>query len=84
MAVTRSLNDTRAPLLTGGARHEMREIGAEETKVYVDALGVVAVIGRGETDVNVTYVALKNTNGDTVYAYPNAAGNGWQLSTVKP
>jgi hypothetical protein len=82
--VTVVSNDERAAKLTGAARHEQREIGSDETKVYVDPLGIVAIIGRGESDPNVTYFALKNTNGDTVYCYPNAAGDGLLFSTSVP
>lgn len=82
--VTISTSDTSAAKLTGVARHEQSEASSGETKVFLDTLGVVAIVGRGETDPNLTYVAMKNTSGTLVYAYPNAAGNGLQFSTVKP
>lgn len=80
-------NDTRASRLTGVARHEMQEAqgGAQgEDKVLDDEKGPVMSFGRGVLDPNVTYLALYNTNNTKVYIYPNAAGNGVQVSTVKP
>lgn len=80
-------NDPRAPRLTGVARHEMQEAqgGADtDDKILDDEVGPVMSFGRGVNDPNVTYLALYNTNNTKVYIYPDAAGTGIQVSTVKP
>lgn len=41
-------------------------------------------VGRGSTDTDITYVALRNDTGVKCYIYPNAAGNGIVVSTTKP
>ena len=48
------------------------------------ASGVDAEVGRGTTDPDITYVALRNANGTKCYIYPNAAGTGIVVSTAKP
>lgn len=81
---------TRDPLparQTSASRHEYDEPngGANvAAKVLDDERGFVCEIGRGTLDKNVTYFALKNTSGVTVYIWPNAAGNGIEASQVKP
>jgi hypothetical protein len=45
---------------------------------------VDAEMGRGTTDPDITYLGLRNANGTKCYIYPNAAGNGIVVSTVKP
>lgn len=80
-------NDARAARLTGVSRHEMQEAqaGAQaDDKVIEDEVGGVAAFGRGVTDPNITYLVLYNTNAVRVYIYPNAAGDGVQVSLVKP
>lgn len=80
-------NDPRAARLTGVARKEMQEAqgGADtDDKILDDEAGPVMAFGRGVNDPNVTYLALYNTNNTKVYIYPNAAGDGVQVSTVKP
>ena len=80
-------NDARATRQTGVARHEMQEAqaGAQtDDKVFDDEVGFVFAFGRGVNDSNVTYLALQNTNLQKVYVYPNAAGNGVVVTTVKP
>lgn len=56
----------------------------EETKRFFDVLGQVCEIGRGETDTDITYIALRNDSGTRCFIYPNAAGNGVIVTTVKP
>jgi hypothetical protein len=45
---------------------------------------VDAELGRGGSDTDITYLALRNANGTKCYIYPNAAGNGIVVSTTKP
>lgn len=44
----------------------------------------VAELGRGETDTDITYLALKNASGVTCYIYPDAAGTAITVSATKP
>jgi hypothetical protein len=86
-AFTVVTNDARAAKVTGMQRHEMQEAQpgtGKETKVIFDERGLIAVIGRGETNPLITYKALNNAAGVLCYIYPNAAGNGVLCSTVKP
>lgn len=46
--------------------------------------GVDAEVGRGTTDPDITYLALRNANGTRCYIYPDAAGTGIVVSTTKP
>lgn len=80
-------NDTLAPILTGVARHEAQETqGGADTfdKVLVDEVGLAVAFGRGESDSNITFIALYNTGGTLCYIYPNTAGTGIIVSTSKP
>lgn len=56
--------------------------GAAERIIFAD--GVDAEIGRGATDTDITYLALRNASGTKVYISPNAAGTGVDVSTTKP
>lgn len=72
---------------TASARHEMYEDdggAGGETKIILDPLGITSIIGRGDTDLDITYIALFNANGTLVYIYPNNAGTGLIVTTVKP
>ena len=87
MSFTIVTNDARAAKITGTQRHEMQEVqgtSSRELKVYFDEVGLVALIGRGETDATLTYVALQKTGGTLTYIHPNAAGDGIVVTTVKP
>lgn len=80
-------NDPTAARKTGAGRHEMKELSGgnnNEMKAFFDDVGLVFLIGRGETDENVTYFAQYNTNGTLIYSYPNAAGNALITTAVKP
>ena len=83
-------NFPAAARITGVARHEMKEDSGGpngEAKVIIDDFdgnNIVAIIGRGETDQNITYIALYNTNGVLSYCYPNAAGTGIIVTPTKP
>jgi len=46
--------------------------------------GAEAILGRGETDDEITYLALRNEQGELTYIYPNAAQNGVTVSGTKP
>jgi hypothetical protein len=48
------------------------------------ASGVFLRAFRGTTDTDITGWIMTNENGDTCYVYPNAAGNGIEVSTTKP
>lgn len=43
-----------------------------------------AGFGSGTTDNDISYVFLRNQNGTKVYAYPNAAGNAFVVTTARP
>jgi hypothetical protein len=45
---------------------------------------VDARLGRGSSDTDITYIALRNANGTIVYLYPNSSGNGLNVSTTIP
>jgi hypothetical protein len=55
----------------------------EKLHVWWDT-NVDAELGRGTSDTDITYLALRNANGTKCYIYPNAAGNGIVVSTTKP
>lgn len=84
MQITRVLNDDRATAVTAASRHESNDMGSAVFKTGFDARGLVVEIGRGTTDPNKTYLALFNTNGTKCYLYPNDAGDGLVVDTVKP
>lgn len=80
-------NNPQALRQTGSERHEMYEDSGgagNEAKAILDPLGITALIGRGDTDTNITYLGLFNTNATLVYIYPNNAGTGLIVTTVKP
>jgi len=58
---------------------------APTEKVYVEwATGVDAEMGRGTSDPDITYLALRNANGTRCYIYPDAAGTGIVVTTTHP
>jgi hypothetical protein len=86
-SLTTVINNPAALRQTGSLRHEMYEDSGGaggEAKAILDENGIVALFGRGDLDKNVTYIALYNTNNILHYAYINAGGNGWIVTTVKP
>lgn len=83
-AITRRLNDPRATRLTGPGRHEGTDMSHDTAKVIEDDRGDVVTFGRGTTDPRITWSAQRNTNGELVYSYPNAAGNGTITTLVHP
>lgn len=48
------------------------------------ASGVDAILGRGTTDTDITFIALRNANGVLAYIYPNSTPDGVTVSTTKP
>ena len=44
----------------------------------------VATFGRGTSDLDITYLALRNASGTQVYIYPNSGGTGVTVSTTAP
>ena len=42
------------------------------------------IIGRGTTDNDITFIALRNSAGTLVYISPNTAGTGVDASTTRP
>jgi len=56
----------------------------EKFEVEWVADGTDAEIGRGTTDTDITFIALRNASGTKCYIYPNATGDGITVSTTKP
>ena len=87
MALTVNTGDARTKVLTGAAGTEIQgylKVNGHDTKVFCDASGIVAEIGRGETDADITFLALRQEDGTRTYLYPNAAGNGLIVTATKP
>lgn len=55
-----------------------------ESRTRMDMHGITDIVGRGETDPDITYEAQINETGAVVYTYPNAAGNGLITDTTRP
>lgn len=81
---TISKNDALASLAGIAACTEANSASADILKEWFDKLGFAVEIGRGLTDTDITYIAMKNENGTLIYAYPNAAGTGWTVTPTKP
>lgn len=85
MGLTRSIpadgGDESRTVAAGTSRLDASH---KRTRTFSDDKGVVFIIGRGESDINITYTAQYNTNGTLVYSYPNANGDGTIVTTVKP
>ena len=81
---TRSLGDTNATNAGTAAGTEGSPYADDVTKAFFDKLGLMARLGRGQTDTDITYVELMNENGTSVFIFPNAAGNGVTVQTTKP
>lgn len=43
-----------------------------------------AEFGRGSSDLDITYLALRNASGTKVYIYPNSGGTGLTVTTTAP
>lgn len=84
MSVRRVVNDPRAPYVGDAVNTQANDAGSKVANRWLDQLGRVAQLGRGESDPNVTYLMLFNTNSTECYLYPNADGDALTVSTVKP
>lgn len=42
------------------------------------------IIGRGTTDTDITFIALRNSAGNLIYISPNTAGTGLDVSSTRP
>ena len=81
---TRSITDLVAVNSGVSGGTEDNAMDQLKTKSFFDKIGQVCEIGRGVTDTDNTYIALKNENGTFSYATINLAGNGWIVSGSKP
>jgi len=54
------------------------------TIIVTFATGVDAEIGRGTTDTDITYMALRNADGELCYVFPNADQNAIVVQAGKP
>jgi hypothetical protein len=52
--------------------------------IIADATSYLMEVGRGTSDTDATYIALKSTDGTTAYIYPNSTENGIVVSTTHP
>jgi hypothetical protein len=43
-----------------------------------------AYIGKGTSDTDIIFIALRNTNGDQVFIYPNSTKNGVVVKDTRP
>lgn len=59
------------------------EVG-RESRTWMDMHGIAGAKGRGETDLDITYLELMNENGDPTFIYPNAAQNGVVVTATRP
>lgn len=84
MALTVNEGDTRLKLMTGAAGTEHAAMTSLAAKEFFDKSGLVLEIGRGTTDTDITYIALKDSNGDTAYIYPTTGGATATVSQTKP
>jgi len=83
MTLTRVLNDARATAVSAGARDRGKEMSSAVTEAVTDAKGPVYSIGRGVSDPSITYLALYRA-GTVRYLFSNEAGDGLEVSLVKP
>lgn len=44
----------------------------------------IAEFGRGASDKDITYIALRNASGTLMYVYPNSGATGLVTSTTAP
>jgi len=84
MALTVSTNDSVATRACRSGEVSQVQMDSKECRLWADDKGHVATVGRGESDVGITYLSLRNTNGTEIFVYPNAAGNGVIVTSTKP
>lgn len=46
--------------------------------------GVEIAFGRGTTDTDITYIRLKNADGESAYVFPNATQDGITVQSTRP
>ena len=67
-----------------GSLNERIRIKSTGNIVFKWATGVEAMLGRGETDTDITYIALYNADGEKCYIYPNTDQDDIVVSGTKP
>jgi hypothetical protein len=69
----------------GSASAKAQGGGSELKTLKVEfAAGVEVFIGRGVTDTDITFGAMRNAGGTMCYVYPDAAGTGIVVTTTVP
>ena len=59
-------------------------LSAGDFTFYPSADSDKSEIGQGDSDTDITYIALRNSNGTLIYIYPDAAGTAVTVSASKP
>lgn len=49
-----------------------------------DLTTVDAYVGKGSGDTDIIFIALRNSNGEQVFMYPNSTKNGVVVSATRP
>jgi hypothetical protein len=70
------LDDDTAPII--------KLIQAGDIEFYPSAMANKSEIGQGDTDTDISYIALRNASGTLCYIYPDSAGTGIVVTTTKP
>lgn len=70
--------------LDGGSKVVADAASANEQLVVEFADGVDVTIGRGDTDTAITFIALRNTDGELCYITGNATQDAVVVSGTKP
>lgn len=70
--------------LDGSTKVVADAASANEELTVIFADGVDVGFGRGDTDTDITFIALRNADGTKAYVYPNATPDGVTVSTTKP
>ena len=74
-----------ADIVLGASQdHKISYDGTDDETVINDATGEVIEVGRGTSNANITYMALRNSTGVKIYIYPDAAGTGVVASATRP
>ena len=67
-----------------GAAAHIRLVDGGDIQFKPSAMANASEIGQGDTDTDISYIALRNASGTLCYVYPDAAGTGITVSTTKP
>lgn len=64
---------------------DIQQVG-DRTYDFIDRItGTVGIeLGRGATDTDISYLALRNAGGTLCYVYPDSTGTAIVVTTVKP